>query len=214
MKLKTMVFGASGGIGESLKPALEEKYECIFLDSKSGNIRDTDRLRSLSKKHDPDIVIDLVGTTKNTTLINQDLHREGISNYLDLNLTSHIMIVNAFLPNMVNKKFGRFIFTSSIVAERPVKGAGLYAIAKRGIEALTEQIALEYGSKGITSNCLQLGYFDKGMIKEVPEEILETIKLNIPNRTLGTCENISNMINTIVDSPYLNGSVIKIAGGL
>ena len=119
---------------------------------------------------------------------------------IDVNLVGTFNLINAVLPFMREKSFGRIINFSSIVAQKGTPGASAYAASKAGLWGMTRSIAAENAQKGITINNLNLGYFDIGMITEVPEEILTTIKNTIPMQKLGTPDNIFNAVKFLISS--------------
>ena len=79
---------------------------------------------------------------------------------------------------------------------------------------MTKSIAKENGSKNITINNLNLGYFDIGIIKQVPIETQKRIKQMIPCGNFGDPINIYNSIKNLINSDYINGTSIDINGGL
>jgi 3-oxoacyl-[acyl-carrier protein] reductase len=73
---------------------------------------------------------------------------------------------------------------------------------------------MENAKYNVTANTIQLGYFDGGLTYKVPEKILENVKNTIPNKCFGDCEDLGKIINLIIETPYINGSIIKVSGGL
>ena len=108
--------------------------------------------------------------------------------------------------------WGRIIFLSSVVGEKPQLGTSSYAASKSGLYGLTKALAIENASKGITVNCLNLGYFDIGMINEIPDQ--QAIKDKIPFKEFGDPSNIRAAVQFLVQSDYTTGSIIDINGGL
>jgi NAD(P)-dependent dehydrogenase (short-subunit alcohol dehydrogenase family) len=110
--------------------------------------------------------------------------------------------------------YGRIINFASIVPQKGIPGTSSYAASKAGLWGLTKSIAAENAKKGITVNTLNLGYFNIGMITEVPEDILKGIVQNIPVQKLGDPEDIYNAVKFIISADYLTGTSIDINGGL
>jgi acetoacetyl-CoA reductase/3-oxoacyl-[acyl-carrier protein] reductase len=133
---------------------------------------------------------------------------------LHVNLTSTFYICKLLLPLMRTEGYGRIVFISSIVAQTGVVGASAYAASKSGLWGLMKTLVQENASKGITCNTLNLGYFDIGLIREVPEKYLEDLKNRIPNKALGNPDDIFKTIQLLMDTTYINGSCIDINGGL
>jgi NAD(P)-dependent dehydrogenase (short-subunit alcohol dehydrogenase family) len=72
---------------------------------------------------------------------------------------------------------------------------------------------LENSKYGITSNSIQLGYFEGGLTDKVPNDILQNVKNNISLKRLGKVKEISSLIKTIISTEYINGTNISITGG-
>jgi len=139
---------------------------------------------------------------------------EQWNNLIQVNLTSTFFICKLLLPFMRQQEYGKIVFISSIVAQTGVVGSSAYAASKAGLWGLMKTIVQENASKHITCNTLNLGYFNIGIIREVPEKMLEEIKNRIPNKTLGDPEDIFRTIELLMQSAYINGSSIDINGGL
>jgi acetoacetyl-CoA reductase/3-oxoacyl-[acyl-carrier protein] reductase len=115
---------------------------------------------------------------------------------------------------MREQGYGRIINFSSVVAQKGIPGTSAYAASKAALWGLTKSIAVENASKGITINNLNLGYFDIGMIKDVPDEMLSIIKKSIPQQKLGEPENILKAVEFLINADYMTGSSIDLNGGL
>lgn len=133
---------------------------------------------------------------------------------IHVNLTSTFYICKILLPYMRAQEYGRIVFISSIVAQTGVAGASAYAASKSGLWGLMKTVVQENAGKNITCNTLNLGYFDIGRIREVPEKYLEELKSRIPNKKLGNPDDIFKTIQLLMDTTYINGACIDINGGL
>lgn len=110
--------------------------------------------------------------------------------------------------------FGRIVNFSSVVPQIGMPGTISYASSKSALWGFTKVVAKENAQKGVTCNCLDLGYFDIGMITEVPPDLLDKITVSIPMKKLGDPINIYNVIDFLISSDYITGSTIDINGGL
>ena len=70
--------------------------------------------------------------------------------------------------------------------------------------------------KNITINNIALGYFNAGMIHQVPEELQENIKESIPKKSFGEMSELTNCIAYLTsdDAEYLTGQTINLNGGM
>ena len=66
----------------------------------------------------------------------------------------------------------------------------------------------------LTSNIIQLGYFEDGLINSISNSKAGEIRKQIPSKKFGEVVNIFNAIKFIIDSDYLTGSTISIDGGI
>lgn len=132
---------------------------------------------------------------------------------VNVNLIGSYNVIRATLCQMRNLNFGRIINFSSVVAQTGTPGTSAYASAKSGLWGLTKTIAKENGTKGITANCLNLGYFNTGMINNVSEHVLAQTKYGIPSKRLGEPHEVLSTVKLLIDNSYINGTSIDINGG-
>lgn len=131
-----------------------------------------------------------------------------------INLIGTFLMINAVLPIMREQNFGRIINFSSVVAQSGIIGTSAYAASKAGLWGMTKAIAVENASKNITINNLNLGYFDLGMINDVPIDMQEKIKSKIPVQKFGNPIDIYRSVKYLMEVEYLTGTSIDLNGGL
>jgi len=129
-------------------------------------------------------------------------------------LTGAFLATRAFLPAMRSAGWGRIAYAGSVVGRRSVPGTSAYSAAKEGLKGLTRAVAAENASRGITVNCLELGYMDAGLTYTIPEGVRETILAGIPAGRYGDPGNLAEAVLFLSAADYVNGSVLTIAGGL
>ena len=147
--------------------------------------------------------------------INEIFHKSDPENWrkvLSVNLDGVYNTCRAILPIMRKKNYGRIINISSVVAQKGTPGTASYAASKAALSGLVKTLAVENAKYNITVNNLNLGYFNAGMIKEVPQAMLEKIKNDIPAQRLGEPVEVLNAIEFLIKTPYVNGSDINING--
>lgn len=98
------------------------------------------------------------------------------------------LLIRAALPHMYSSEFGRIINISSVHGLRASAFKSAYVSAKHGLEGLSKVTALEGGSHGVTSNCINPGYVrtplveaqiaDQAKVHGIPEaEVLAKVML-------------------------------------
>lgn len=92
---------------------------------------------------------------------------EGFKKTIDIDLSAGVYCILLSLPNMINKKWGRIIFTSA-----PLSSSGIpapYLAGKSGFIGLAKQIAQQYGQDNIRTLAFALRHADTPMIRRVIE---------------------------------------------
>ena len=218
-----VIIGASKGIGKYLYEKYkviektigsycnDEKEKLIYVD-----VTRIEILSLLINTSSPNIknyvVINCAGINYNSFAHKADLNKWH--DVIDVNLKGTFNVINAFLPIMRKQGYGRIINLSSVVGQMGVMGTSAYAASKSALTGMIKSIAIENASKGITINNLNLGYFNTGMINEIPDQQKEQIKKSIPTGEFGNPENIYNAVEFLRKSDYITGSSIDINGGL
>ena len=169
-------------------------------------------IKDIEKEMDKVVLINCAGINYNSVAHKADI--EKWIEVININLIGNFYVIRSILPIMREQNYGRIINLSSVVPQIGVPGTSAYSASKSALWGLTKSIALENARKGITINNLNLGYFNIGMIKEVPEEFQAKIKEKIPTGNFGDPITIYNVINSLISNDYLNGTSININAGL
>lgn len=211
---KVVVVGGTGGLGKQLVPRLTE-YQVTSLSSSDLDVRDQQKVFEYFQNNPADIVINLSGYSKDSFIHKLGSHnKEAVDNQIDINVKGNLHILSACLPSMRQNGYGRVILISSVLAEKPVVGTGVYSGCKGFLDSLAKTVALENMSKNITCNTIQLGYFDGGLTYNIPQEFRNQILNTIPVGRWGTIEELENTVEFLINTPYINGTSIKINGGI
>jgi len=227
--MKILITGASRGIGLLLAQKMNKEGHQVYATYNRTNPSDISGLNWtkvditnhqevvewVSKSvtaNDEIVLINCAGSNYNAVA-----HKADISKWrklIEINLAGTFSAINAVLPFMREKGWGRIINFSSIVAQKGIAGTSAYAASKAGMWGMTKAIAAENAKKGVTINNLNLGYFNIGMITDVPDEILAGIVKTIPVQSLGNPDNIVKAVEFLIKSDYTTASSIDINGGL
>jgi NAD(P)-dependent dehydrogenase (short-subunit alcohol dehydrogenase family) len=161
----------------------------------------------------PWAIINVAGSSSNS--MSWKLSLEDYRRVIDNNLTSTFLTCKQFIPGMRERGSGRIINVSSVVAHAGVPGAAHYCAAKAGIEGFTRSIALELAPKNVTANVLALGYFDTGIIDQVPLSAQEVIKNATPLKRFGSTNEFVGIVKYLLteSSQFMTGQVLNINGG-
>ena len=78
---------------------------------------------------------------------------------VELNLSSCMALTRALVPQMKQRKWGRVIHISSVMAFASKEGRNCYSATKAALLGLCQASALDLGPHGITVNCIAPGPF-------------------------------------------------------
>lgn len=129
-----------------------------------------------------------------------------------VNLKGNFLLTQALLPLMIQEKWGRIIHFSSVVGMKGRVGTIAYSASKTALLGMSRVLASEYGRFNITSNILNLGYFESGLIDTLSEEARKDILNRLPSKSFGKISNIAHAVEFLIKSEYINGSVVTIDG--
>jgi len=132
-----------------------------------------------------DVVAHLVGGWAGGTAV-ADLDHEEVRTMLDQHLWTTLNILQATIPGMRERGYGRLIGVSTPFASTPGPRGAAYAIAKSSVELLLRTAAKEVAADGVTANVLVMRTLDdersraqqpnaKRNAWTTPEELAEAI---------------------------------------
>ena len=75
---------------------------------------------------------------------------------MNVNLRGPVMCMQAFLPSMIERKSGRIINVSSILAVEVISPMVSYSVSKVALEKLTQYAGVELKQHNIPVNCLRI----------------------------------------------------------
>ena len=144
-----------------------------------------------------------------------------------INLSSAFHLMQAAIPFMKEKKWGRIISTASAHSKvaSPFKSA--YVTAKHGIDGLTKTAALETATFGITVNCISPGYVWTPLVEnQIPdtmkargltrEQVINDVLLDgQPTKQFVTAEQVAALAVFLCrdEAAQITGSNYSIDGG-
>src|SRR5215208_2691552 len=166
-----LVTGAASGIGRACAgrlaragasvtvldvdgDAAKEVAEGIGGEALQADLSDYEVLDNLEV--DADIIVNNAGLQHVAPI--EEFPPERFSLILRIMLEAPFRIVQKALPGMYERGWGRVINISSIhgMVASPYKSA--YISAKHGLEGFSKTVALEGGTRGVTSNCICPAY--------------------------------------------------------
>jgi len=164
-----------------------------------------------------DILINNAATLDHTAQIpNQDYRLWDRD--IAVNLTGSFNCTKEVWPYMVEQRWGRIIFMSSVAGTLGGFGQASYSATKAGVIGLARTAALEGGRHNITANAIVPGIIlsEAGQMGAQTNPLYERFKNRTVFKRFGEPSNIAATIGFLcsVEAGYITGAAIEVAGGI
>ena len=224
MAKRAVVTGGARGIGAAIVDRLRaDGYDVAVLDLVAAegvigcDVTDPGAVRAAALEIGPvDVLVNNAGAWRFGAL--EDVSADDFALVIDVNLRGPFHLMQAFGPAMIERGSGAIVNIVSIAAKHANPAVGSYGPSKAGLLSLTEQVALEWGPKGVRCNAVGPGLVPTpgtGDVYDDPQ-VREIRSGAIPMRRLAEPADIASVVAFLVsdDAAYVNGQVIYVDGGL
>jgi peroxisomal 2,4-dienoyl-CoA reductase len=161
-----------------------------------------------------DIVVN--GAAGNFLCQAEELSPNGFGTVVDIDLKGTFNVCRAAFAEL-KKNRGQILNISATLHYLGTPMQIHVSAAKAGVDALTRNLAVEWGRYGIRVNAIAPGPIGdtEGMKRLVPEPIKEKLKQRIPLGRFGLIEDIENAAVFLCSGAanYINGAVLVVDGG-
>jgi peroxisomal 2,4-dienoyl-CoA reductase len=161
-----------------------------------------------------DIVVN--GAAGNFLCAAEELSPNGFGTVVDIDLKGSFNVCRAAFAQLKEHK-GQILNISATLHYLGTPMQLHVSAAKAGVDALTKNLAVEWGRYGIRVNAIAPGPIGdtEGMKRLVPEPIKEKLKQRIPLGRFGLIEDIENAAVFLCSgaASYINGAIIVVDGG-
>jgi 3-oxoacyl-[acyl-carrier protein] reductase len=233
-----MLTGASGGIGKAVARALADEGVDLFLTyGRHGDDAEEAATYARGEGRRAVAPADLADPTAPARLVEQangelggvdilvanagtadikgwqDIDLEAWNATLAVNLTAPFLLAQQVLPAMVDKRFGRVLFISSIAGLNGGVVGAHYAASKAGLHGLMHHLAPRLAADGVTVNALAPALIgDTKMFPVDPETA--TTPVPIPVGRAGRPDEVADMAIAMLRNGYLTNKVVTLDGGI
>jgi 2-dehydro-3-deoxy-D-gluconate 5-dehydrogenase len=237
-----LVTGCSSGIGEAMAIGLAEAGANIIGVSgriaKGSNVEQEvirlnrnfssyafdlgdrfkiyDAIKKIKSDHSAiDILINNAGIILRDPAVNHT--DEEWDKVLSVNLNAPFILAREFGREMLNRKYGKIIFTCSLLSFQGGINVPGYAASKGAVASLVKAFANEWASKGVNVNGIAPGYVatnNTQALRNDPERS-KSILDRIPAGRWGTPNDFKGPVIFLcsVASDYVHGEILTVDGG-
>ena len=215
-----LVTGSSRGIGKAMADALEEAgAKVVRTSSKDCDLSDRNAvyafIERVKKEHRIDILVNNAGTIlRKPAAEHPDEYWDKVIN---VNLNSQFVLAREFGRDMVERGWGKIVFTCSLLTFQGGITVPGYAASKGGVGQLVKAFANEWAAKGVNVNGIAPGYIatDNTAALRADETRSRQILERIPAGRWGEASDIAGAC-VFLCSPaaaYIHGAIIPVDGG-
>ena len=227
-----VVTGGSAGIGKAIcETLLAQGFEVVSLARRKAAI-DHPRLHSVcvdlaDRKATAEAAREVTQGFEVTTVVHnagvikaallEDAKLEDLDMLVDLHLGCALQLVQAALPAMRARHFGRVILLSSRAALGLATRTS-YSATKAGMLGMARTWALELGADGITVNVVAPGPIRTDMFYDVVpagSDKERQLAASVPVRRLGEAAEVARAVSFFADrdNGFITGQVLYVGGG-
>ena len=142
---------------------------------------------------------------------------DDFTDVLDTNLSARFRVARRAIGPMMQARWGRIIFVSSVVGAVGQAGQANYAASKAGLVGLARSIAREYGSRNITANIVAPGPIATDMLDAAaPRRGRPRSWPRCRSAGSASPDEVAAVIRFLAsdEAAYVTGAVVPVDGGM
>ena len=161
-----------------------------------------------------DMLVNNAGITRDGLLFR--MSEDDWQAVMATNLTSCYHWTKHIGRTMTQRRWGRIVNISSVVALMGNAGQANYCAAKAGMIGFTKAIAKEFAARNVTSNAIAPGFIKTDMTAALPPEAAAKITSLIPLKRLGEASDVAHLTAFLCseEAGYITGQVFTVDGGM
>lgn len=190
-----------GAIGITCNVTDAEQVDAAFAEAEAAN-------------GSVEILVANAGITKDTLILRMsDADWDAVIN---VNLTGAFRCAKRATKSMIRGRWGRIIFTGSVVGLYGSAGQVNYSASKAALVGIARSLTREVGSRGVTANVVAPGFIETDMTAVLGEDVIARYLASIPANRLGQPSEVAAAVAFLAseEAGFISGAVIPVDGGL
>ena len=163
----------------------------------------------------PEVFLHAVG--RNVRKAALDLEDDDWADLLELNLSSAFWLGREVGRRMVERRYGRMVFVSSVSGLLAHAHHAPYAATKGGLNQLLRVMAREWAAFNVTVNAVAPGYIETDLTKAYLDEDDRRAAMEglVPAGRLGVPEEVADAVTFLASdrAGFITGQVLYVDGG-
>lgn len=246
----SIVTGGSQGLGLACARALANEGSHVVLNARNaerleraateiaaesgstvlslpGDVRDPDlgtSLVDLAEKHfgRVDVLVTNAGGPQGG--LPDALDPDDYTEAMELTLTPVVRLVQAVLPAMRKRGWGRIVAITSVSAKQPIQGLTLSNVTRPAVVGYLKSLSREVAAEGILCNAVAPGYtatprvsawLEQGVAGKTGPEVQAELMREIPIGRIARPEELGDVVAFLASerASYITGHLLQVDGG-
>ena len=228
--LSVLITGGTRGIGYAVANAfLEQEAEVhvtgtkkdgngphgsIFHSCDFSNSENLENLCDKIQRINVEVLINNAGINKTGAFA--ELSPEDFLRIQQVNLYSPFRLIQAVLPGMISKNWGRVVNITSIFGIVGKEFRAPYSASKFGLDGMTVSLAAEVAESGVLVNSVAPGFIDTELTRKVlGEQGMRELATKVPIGRVGSPEEVARLVLWLAsnENTFVSAQNIAIDGG-
>jgi len=137
-----------------------------------------------------------------------------VQSVLNTNVVGTFLFSREAAKLMAKNGYGRIVNLTTVALALRLDGEAIYVASKAAVLALTQVLARELASMGITVNAIGPVPIETDLIRSVPKDKIERLVQQQAIPRLGTCDDVANVIDFYLrrESGFITGQHLVLGG--